>query len=297
MKKIVEICDYDDIQCLTKYNQMIIKQNNNLLRQIPIEDIEIVIVNNPKTSYSHELIIKLIENKSIIILCDEKHIPTTLVCCVENHSLYAERLHMQIKMDNSVKDMAWRQLLREKINNQKSNLTDVIVKDKIDILSNNIQNMDETNIEAQVARIYWHNWIPVKYNFKRNRKGSAPNNLLNYGYAILRTLILRGIMISGLNPTIGIKHCSKKNPYCLADDLMEPYRPVVDKIVRKMFLYDGINEVNKEFKKSILSLPTKDFYINNELITFSTAINKMVESYVDIIYDRNNKIIFPRERT
>ena len=231
---------------------------------------------------SNQLITKLQGNNVAIINCDAHHLPLSTMLPLYGHTEHSERVKYQIEASEPLKKQLWKQTVEQKIKNQQTLLK---LFDKpythIDHYIQNIKSGDITNMEAKAAQFYWKNLFD---DFTRERFGNAPNNLLNFGYAVLRSIIARALVSSGLLPVLGIFHKNKYNPYCLADDIMEPYRPFVDKIVVNYTLINGMtNELTKDVKSVILNMATQDVMIDGVqrplLVAVSTTTASLFKCY------------------
>ena len=202
-------------------------------RTIPIEDIGVAILDNKQLTITSGAMECMLENNVALITCDSRSMPNGLLLPLYGNTLQSERFRQQIDASLPLKKQLWQQTVEAKINNQAGMLYYVTGKEARNMIiwANNVRSGDSENQEARAAAFYWKNVFPEIPDFKRVRDGATPNNLLNYGYAILRAIIARALVGSGLLPTIGIHHHNRYNAFCLADDIMEPYRPYVDKLV------------------------------------------------------------------
>jgi CRISPR-associated protein Cas1 len=186
---------------------------------------------------------------------------------LSGNTIQSERFKAQIDATTPLKKQLWQQTIQAKIENQAyvlKTLTGSVVKN-MEVWAADVKSGDPDNYEARAAVYYWNNFFPMIENFTRSRDGIPPNNLLNYGYAILRAIIARALVSSGLLPTLGIHHRNKYNAYCLADDIMEPYRPFVDKLVYEIIISGhDISDLTKEIKTKMLSIPVMDVKINGQ---------------------------------
>lgn len=206
---------------------------------IPIEDIGVVVLDHQQITITHGLMEKLLSNNCALITCNSQRMPYGLLLPLSCNTTQTEKFKNQIEASLPLKKQLWQQTIQAKITNQAytlKHLTGTVTKN-MTVWSNNVKSGDPDNLEARAAVYYWNNFFPNIPQFTREREGIPPNNLLNYGYAILRAVIARSLVASGLLPTLGIFHRNKYNAYCLADDIMEPYRPFVDKLVFKMKLF------------------------------------------------------------
>ena len=266
------------------------------VKTIPIEDIGVVVLDNSQTTLTHGLIEKLLENNCALITCNSKHMPCGLMLPLAGNTTQTERFRYQIDASIPLKKQLWQQTVEAKINNQAHLLaatTGAVVKNmrkwQMDVKSG-----DTDNYEARAAVYYWANIFPHIDGFVRQREGEPPNNLLNYGYAVLRAIVARSLVASGLLPTLGIHHRNKYNAYCLADDIMEPYRPYVDKIVIEI-MQDSSNilEITKEHKSQLLNIPVLDVIINNKRSPLMIAVQQTTASLAQCFMGDVRKIKYP----
>jgi CRISPR-associated protein Cas1 len=231
--------------------------------KVPIEDIGILILDNPQITVTSGAMQKLLANNSAVILCSPSHLPTGLLLTMEGNFAQTERFIAQTEVKLPLKKTLWQQIIKAKIKNQsqllkKSGLEYAALKEKID----KVQSGDSTNQEAQASQHYWKNLFPGK-KFKRERFGEYPNNLLNYGYSIVRAIVARSIVAVGLHPSIGLHHKNKYNAYCLADDMMEPYRQFVDELIINFFNENPEpQELTKDIKKFLINVAFVDVEID-----------------------------------
>lgn len=253
---------------------------------IPIEDIGIVIFDNKQITITHGLIEALLENNTAIITCDYNWMPVGLMLPLCGNKTQNERFRKQLDISIPLQKQLWQQTVQAKISNQAKVLKSkgVEVRNMLRWV-NDVRSGDADNLEARAAVYYWANMFP---DFKRGRDGEPPNNLLNYGYAILRAIVARSLVASGLLPTLGIHHHNRYNAYCLADDIMEPYRPYVDMIVLQ--LYDsGCIEMNKETKARLLSIPVLDTEIDGKRSPLMIAVGKQRHRFSDALMAKYEK--------
>ena len=264
-------------------------------RTVPIEDIGVLIIDHQQITITQALITKLLANNVALITCDNTHHPTGLLLNLDGHTLQSAKFQAQVEASVPLKKQLWQQTVSAKINNQAAML------ESIRIPARNLRNWaaevksgDSDNHEAVAAAYYWKNIFPDFLEFKRYREGPPPNNLLNYGYAILRAIVARSIVASGLLPTLGIFHKNQYNAYCLADDMMEPYRPFVDKLVVNIVnLNWNFLELTPAMKKDLLNLPAMDVIINEEKSPLMVAVQKTTASLAKCFEGKQRKILYP----
>jgi CRISP-associated protein Cas1 len=206
-----------------------LKINDTENAAIPVEDIGFVLLDHAQITVTHEVIRTLLANNAVIVSCNDSHMPAGMMLPIDGHHLTAKNFTAQVECSTPLKKQLWQQTVIAKITNQAGVLARLGKQNnRLLVLAKNVQSGDNENCEGQAAAYYWRTLFQ---DFIRDADGLPPNNLLNYGYAILRSIIARALVSSGLNPTLGIHHHNQYNHYCLADDIMEPYRPYVDYLV------------------------------------------------------------------
>lgn len=265
-------------------------------RTIPIEDIGVIILDHKQITITHGVLELLLENNCAIITCDSSHLPVGLMLPLCGNKTQSERFREQIDASIPLKKQLWQQTIKSKIENQAFLLEEkrkVVVKN-MRIWANDVKSGDPDNYEARAAVYYWANLFPHIPNFTRQREGVAPNALLNYGYAILRAIVARSLVSSGLLPTFGIHHHNKYNAYCLADDIMEPYRPFVDKLIVNMPDTELTSErLTTEIKMKLLSIPVLDVVINGKRSPLMIAVSQTTSSLYKCFSGEIRKISYP----
>lgn len=269
------------------------KQKSEITK--PIEDIGVVILDNKQITITSGVIESLLENNCAVITCDSKSMPVGLMLPLCGNTTQNERFRHQLDASLPLNKQLWQQTIKAKINNQ------AVVLDKyagvetrcMKIWAAEVKSGDPDNIEARAAAYYWKNLLPVG-GFTRDREGIPPNNLLNYGYAILRAVVSRGLVGSGLLPTLGIHHHNRYNAYCLADDIMEPYRPYVDELVCQI-VDSGINyeTLTREIKSQLLTIPTLDVVISGKRSPLMIAVGQTTVSLYKCFSGELRKISYP----
>lgn len=263
----------------------------------PIEDLGMIILDHQQITITHALIAELVSNNVSIVTCDATHHPTGLLLALHSNTLQSERYKDQIEASEPLKKQLWAQIVKQKIINQANSLKKIHSNTNTGYLlklSEDVKSGDSSNREAVAASVYWSNFFPNIENFIRHREGIPPNNLLNYGYAILRATMARCIVEAGLLPTLGIHHHNRYNAYCLADDLMEPYRPFVDIIVYDITLkHSNISDLTKDIKFEILNINYVDCKIDNATSPLQIACQKTARSLQKCFEGTARKLILP----
>lgn len=268
---------------------------SDAVKSIPIEDIGIVVLDHQQITITQAVIAALLENNVAVISCDEKRHPSGLLLPLSGHTEYTERLRWQLEATQPLRKNLWQQTVQAKITNQAVVLRRIgIDTDNMMYWLKSVRSGDPDNFEARAAAYYWKSIFPAELEFTRDRFGLPPNNLLNYGYAILRAIVARGLVSSGLLPVLGIHHRSKYNAYCLADDIMEPFRPFVDWKVRELMM-SGIDyfELTKEIKAELLSIPVIDVMMDGERSPLMVGLQRTTASLARCYSGESRKIIYP----
>ena len=289
-------------------NQMVIKLpevekgdlpdvvKNESIRTIPIEDIGVIVIDHQQITITQGLMAALLDNTAAVITCDARHLPTGLLLPLEGHTLYNERFRNQIESSLPLRKQLWQQTVKAKIENQAFCLQKNTTKSfaPLHMMARNVKSGDPDNYEAQAAVYYWKNIFDGLPDFGRAQEGEVPNNLLNYGYAILRAVVARSLVSSGLLPIYGIHHHNRYNAFCLADDIMEPYRPFVDDLVIDvMKRWNVTEELTIELKREMLSIPVLDVCINRKRSPLMVAVGQTTASLSKCFNGELRKISYP----
>lgn len=265
-------------------------------RSIPIEDIGVVVLENKQITITTGAIEALLDNNAALITCDSRCMPTGLMLPLYGNTLQSERFRDQIEASLPLRKQLWQQTVKQKIANQEAILRRCSQTETqcMKVWANDVRSGDPDNLEARAAAYYWKNIFPNIPNFVRGREGNPPNNLLNYGYAILRSVIARALVSSGLLPTLGIHHHNRYNAYCLADDIMEPYRPYVDELVVKIVSqYDNYSELSKDLKAQLLTIPVLDVVIDGKRSPLLIAASQTTASLAKCFRGESRILSYP----
>ena len=316
----------------SKQNQLVVKYPDSERQNasVPIEDIGVVILDAFRLTISQQLITKLIHNNVALITCDERHMPQGLMLNLDGNTLQQERFKIQLDVSLPLKKQLWQQTIKAKIGNQMglllklkgirnsisarspnkesyttlaraSNKNSLVDYENMAYWQRSVRSGDPDNYEARAAAFYWSQIFNENMaGFKRGRFEAEPNNLLNYGYAILRAITARSLVASGLLPTFGIHHHNKYNAYALADDIMEPYRPYVDEIVKTLadkyypLIPNGEPlDLMPEIKKELLQIPVIDVIIEKEKSPLMIAMHRTTASLFQCFSGISNKVLYP----
>jgi len=284
-----------------KNSQLVVKFTNQetqqeFVRTVPIEDIGVVVLEDRQITISNAALDALLQNNCAVITCDEKHMPAGMLLPLKGNTIQSERFANQIDASLPLKKQLWQQTIQAKIRNQASVLKRLSGVEVGCMLAwaNDVKSGDSDNLEGRSAAYYWKNIFPNLPGFTRDREGEMPNNLLNYGYAIMRAVIARSLVASGLLPTLGIHHHNRYNAYCLADDIMEPYRPYVDELVINI-MRSGIDygELTTDLKKQLLGLPVTEVVIGGQRSPLMVAASQTTSSLCKCYSGELRKLVYP----
>ena len=262
----------------------------------PIEDLGVVVFDNKQVTITSWLLDALLENNCAVITCDSKSMPIGLMLPLYGNTTQNERFRQQLDASLPLKKQLWQQTIQMKINNQASVLKDCVDEEVrcMRVWASDVRSGDPDNLEARAAAYYWKSLFADIEGFTREREGIYPNNLLNYGYAILRAVVARGLVTSGLLPTLGIHHHNRYNAYCLADDIMEPYRPYVDELVFKLVQINGkVLDLTKEIKAKLLEIPTLEVKIGGKRSPLMVAVGQTTASLYKCFSGEVRRISYP----
>jgi CRISPR-associated protein Cas1 len=261
----------------------------------PIEDIGVVVLDNKQITITSGVLEALLENNCAVITCDSKSMPVGLMLPLYGNTTQNERFRHQLGASLPLMKQLWQQTIKAKIENQTVVLHECAGEEIkcMKVWAADVKSGDSDNLEARAAAYYWKNLFWIE-GFTRDREGIPPNNLLNYGYAILRAVVARSLVASGLLPTLGIHHHNRYNAYCLADDIMEPYRPFVDRLVVEI-MNSGVDfqELSKEIKVKLLNIPVLDVMINGQRSPLMIAVGQTTASLAKCYLGELRKIVYP----
>lgn len=281
-----------------------VEKNNTLptdfketaVKKVPIEDIGVVVLDNKQITVTHGVLSALLDNNVAVITCDEYRMPSGLLLPLSGNTTQSERFIHQIEASLPLKKQLWQQTIQAKITNQATALqrTRNVECGNMRAWAKIVNSGDSNNIEGRAAAYYWQNFFSEIKGFHRDREGIPPNNLLNYGYAILRAVVARSLVASGLLPTLGIHHHNRYNAYCLADDIMEPYRPYVDILVAEI-IDSGVDcfRLTTDIKSKLLTIPILDVTINNRRSPLMIAVGMTTASLYKCYTGEIRKIVYP----
>lgn len=264
-------------------------------KTVPIEDIGMILLDNRQITLTQGLMAALMANNCAVVTCGETHLPAGLMLPLYCNTVQNERFRQQIDASVPLKKQLWQQTIQAKIHNQAAvlYLTTGEAHHNMAVWEKQVKSGDTDNMEGRAAAYYWKTIFPDNPQFVRGRSEDAPNSLLNYGYSILRAILARALVGSGLLPTLGIHHHNRYDAFCLADDLMEPYRPYVDRLVCEILDSESGSELTREVKVRLLSLPVMEVVINNRRSPLMLAATQTSASLVKCFSGEIRRIAYP----
>lgn len=295
IKRTIEI-SRNPAHLAVRLNQLLIQPHNGKGRvsSIPCEDIGFLVVDHHQTTYSHQALAKVTEYGGVIVVCGRDHLPVSILLPLADHTQVVWRIKDQIAISKPLQKQLWQQLVRAKIYGQSRNVVpNSSDARRLNALARKVRSGDVGNAESQAARIYWKAWTPDE-TFRRDPAGKdLLNSMLNYGYAIIRAAVARSLVASGLIPALGLHHHNRSNAFCLADDLMEPIRPLIDRRVREMYLVENRRELDQTTKAGLLQVLAETVTIAEESGPLMVAIQRMTASLVRCFQGESRELVVP----
>ncbi len=292
IKRTVEI-SREPTHLSVRTDQLVLRRNGDAVGQIPCEDIGVLLVDHPQTTYTHAALARLADCGATVVLCGSDHLPNALVLPLADHSRVVWRINEQLSASRPLKKQLWQQIVRAKIRGQAENLEiGSPPRRRLAHLAREVKSGDPKNAEAQAAWVFWAHWLGGE-EFRRDRDAPGLNAFLNYGYAVMRAAVARAVVAAGLLPALGLHHRNRSNAFCLADDLVEPLRPMVDRRVREMHL-QGYDELTQDAKARLLELLADRVRMRDESGPLMVNIHRMVASLVSCYQGEAKRLQIPR---
>lgn len=292
IKRTIEISE-PGTHISSQYQQIVIRRDNKVVAQIPAEDIGVCIIATPMVTFSQNALTLIAEYGGVVVLCGKNFLPSAMILPMVANSLQTLRMHLQVQAKRPLKKQLWAQIVRAKVLNQSAVTEDPDTQNRLKSLAERIRSGDPDNIESQSARIYWRAFLGPGFRFNRDRFGDPPNNLLNYGYMALRAAVARSICGAGLHPSLPLHHRNRFDAFCLADDLMEPFRPIVDLYARTLFR-NCITKINPESKRKLLELLTFSCELKGQTGPLLVMLERMTASLVRCYEGETKSLAIPR---
>ncbi len=293
IKRIIEISQEKTYLSIS-LGQLVLKRDGQQISSIPCEDIGVLLVDHKATIYTHSVFTELLEHGAAVVLCNDLHHPTGMLLPIEGNSIQSERFRFQIEAKRPLKKKLWQQITRKKILHQAKLVSDEPDTYKhLKALAAKVRSGDPDNIEAQASRRFWPVFMQ-DVRFRRNIDGPAPNNLLNYGYTVMRAAVARALCSAGLLPTLGIHHRNRYNAYCLADDIVEPFRGFVEAKVKDISgRYDDIDELDQQLKAELLEVLYAPVKIAGFTGPLMVGLHRTAASLARCYEGKQNKLELP----
>ncbi len=275
IKRCVEISS-GPAHLAVRHGQLLLKREGETIGQVPIEDLGVLIADHPAITYTHGALDTLLAHNVAVVLCGQDHHPAGMLLPFEGNTFQARAVQAQAAATDTVKKRLWKEIVKAKVTAQGDFLESIQLEvGAFRDLARSVKAGDPENIEAQAAQRYWR--LAFDESFRRNRNGPPPNNLLNYGYMVLRAAAARATVGAGLHPSLGIHHRNQYNAFALADDLMEPFRPLVDSCVRR-FWEKGERELTPEIKKDLIGITARSVQWKEEKSPLLVALVRVAAS-------------------
>lgn len=292
IKRVIDISE--PAYLYIKQNQLCVDRDKETIARISVEDLGILILDHPAIVITQAVIRACQQNGAAVLFCDERHLPISVTLPLwEGHSLHTKVLREQLSMTIPIRKRLWQQVVREKIAEQIVTLAKTGCSvEGLKRLLKKVKSGDSDNCEAQAARQYWP--LLMGKSFRRNPDESGVNSLLNYGYSIMRAMIARAIVGTGLHPAIGLHHKSQYNGLCLADDVMEPFRPWVDWQVLELQKDDIELEINKDTKQALLAMLSQDVLFDSRKMPLMVAVHSMAARLKEAHTNKDVNLVYPK---
>jgi CRISPR-associated protein Cas1 len=281
VKKTISV--NNPVRIRSRLNQLLIQDQMGEIHSRPLEDYMFLLVDHPQVSITMPALVECINNQVAVVICDDKHMPSGMFIPLAGHTQATLKTLNQVSASKPLKKNIWQKVVVSKVRNQARHLRSRGVDASyLDHLANSVRSGDTANAEAQAAAWYWKRLLPTQ-NFVRDRYGEAPNHLLNYGYIILRACVARSLVLAGLYPLVGIHHKNQYNHYCLADDMMESFRPALDRHIMQLiesghFSDEQIEGIAPKLKKEIIQFLQADIKIDGQVRPVQLAIQATCSS-------------------
>jgi CRISPR-associated protein Cas1 len=294
IKRTIEI-SREPAHLTVQLDQLVLKRDGQVVGSIPCEDIGVILVDHAGTTYSHAALARLVDFDATVVVCGRDHLPAGILLPLSDHSQVVWRIRDQIAVRGPVRKQLWRQIVRAKIRAQAGNLPPGPPRTRLLRLAREVRSGDPDNHEAQAARVYWGAWLGDDQGperFRRDRDGPQPNGMLNYGYAVVRAALARALVAAGLLPALGIHHANRSNAFCLADDLIEPLRPIVDGRVRELHRA-GRSDLDQPTKAALLEVLTAEVAFAGETGPLLVSLHRLVAGLVRCYRGESKRLEFP----
>ena len=290
MERILDIAERPT-RLSVRYSQLVIQPDGGEEVTTPLCEVAVLVLSHPQVSITQAVVSGLAENGGSIVFTDGKHMPSAMMLPLQVHTTQTERFAAQIGASLPLRKRLWQQLVRAKIRAQGRLLQELHGTDGgLIAMAERVSSGDAGNLESQASRRYW----PLLFNdpkFRRGSEGPDQNAHLNYGYAILRATVSRALCAAGLHPSFGLQHHNRYDPFCLANDVMEPFRPVVDRAVHRWIQdYDPTEPLNKEAKAALLAPFFARFVVEGESRTLFDGVSRVASDLASAFLQKDIRL-------
>jgi len=291
--RVIDISD-EPARLSVRCEQLVVSRDGEDQATLPLADVAVLVVSHPRVSYTQAVLASLVANGGAFVVCDSRHLPVGMLLPLDAHYVQTERFALQAAASVPTRKRLWQQLVRAKIKAQASLLTKLHGDDcGIAALIPQVRSGDPTNVEARASRRYWPALFADK-SFRRNRHRDDQNRFLNYGYAILRATVARALCAAGLHPSLGLHHHNRYNSFCLADDVMEPFRPIVDEAVVELVAERGAEApMDRDARTALLEAIVRRRELQRESRTLFDVLSRVSGSLVEVLEGTRKHLILP----
>lgn len=291
MHRVIEISDRPVHLSLLR-GFCVVKENGEEQARLPLDDMDCLMLTGQTASLTTALLHALMERKIPVAVCGANYHPSGLLLPVIGHGLQKRMLRLQIEATEPFRKRIWQTITMAKVNHQAKVLEDCGTSGlELRSMADRVRSGDPDNIEARAAREYWK--LLFDKDFRRHADDGI-NAALNYGYAVLRAQVARSLVSSGLNPALGLHHENDENPFCLADDIIEPFRPLVDSEVVGLLKDGKIEALIPAHKQALIGVLNQDVKMEGETSTVANAILRSCQSLARAFENSQPVIILPR---
>ena len=296
IKRTIEVSS-EPAHLTARLQQLLIQRQGQTVASIPCEDIGVLVVDQPQTTYSQAALAELACSDAVLVVCGRDHLPAAMLLPLADHHVVVWRIAEQMAVTRPLRKRLWKQLVRAKIHGQAMNLdAECPARRKILELVRSVRSGDPKNVEAHAAQVFWKHWLGPESGFRRDQDGDGLNAMLNYGYAIVRAAVARALVAAGLLPALGLFHSNRSNTFCLADDLMEPLRPLVDRRVRALYR-QGNEQLNPAVKRGLLEILAERVRLNGQRGPLMVNLHRMTASLVRCYQGESDRLEIPQPCT
>lgn len=294
--RIVDISE-EPARLSVRYANLVVEMEEDEPVTVPFADLAVLVVSHPQVSLTHAVLSGLADAGGVFVACDGKRLPVGMLLPLVGHFTQAERFEQQASVSLPTRKRLWQQIVRAKLRAQACLLSEVCGSDHgVSALIPRVRSGDPDNIEGQASRRYWPALFAGEA-FCRDRFGPPPNPHLNYGYAVLRAVVARAVCAAGLHPSLGLHHHNRYDAFRLADDLMEPFRPIVDRAVVNLIRRHGPNApLDRNTKAEILAALSRRMPLNGEWRTLFDVTARTASSLAAVFEGKRNDLLLPETR-